>query len=123
MKHAKSYARERAVKGLYQINISNDTDLDKFKDPLAKNIVNSIKDDEENINSYIKKYLKRWSISQLNPVNLAIMQVAVYEMLQTDLDAKIIISQALNLANDYSEKKDKNFIHFVLDSINKDING
>lgn len=124
MRHARSYAREKAIKGLYQIKINKNSveDLTKINDELAIEMIRGIKENEEQINGLIKKYLKRWSITELNPVNLAILQVAIYEFLEKDLDNKIIISEALKFANEYSENKDKNFIHFVLDSVYKDLN-
>ncbi len=80
MKHAKSYARERAVKGLYELSMSDGdfSVLDKLNDPLAIQMIKEIKADENKLNEYIKKYVKKWSLAEMNPVNVAILHIGVY---------------------------------------------
>ncbi len=122
MRHARSYAREEAIKGLYLMRFEPNQDIKlKIKDKIAIKIINEIKNNEEQINLCITKKLKKWSILELNPVVLAILQVGTYELLQKELDKKIIISDCVNISNEYLEKKESNFVHFVLDNISKDL--
>ncbi len=122
-KHAKSYARSKAVKGLYLKSLNPSSNLENINDDLALEIIVNIKENEEVINNYIKKYLKRWSIKELNPVNLAILQLCTLELLEKKTPVNIVISEGITLADEFCEQKDRGFIHFVLDKINKEING
>ncbi len=122
-KHAKSYARSKAVKGLYLKSLNPSSNLENINDELALEIISNINENEEIINNYIKKYLKRWSIKELNPVNLAILQLCTLELMEKKTPANIVISEGITLADEFCEQKDRGFIHFVLDKINKEING
>ncbi len=122
-KHAKSYARLKAVKGLYLKKLNPTSELKNINDDLSLEMISNVKENEEVINEYIKKYLKRWSIKELNPVNLAILQLCTYELMEKQTPANIVISEGITLADEFCEKKDRGFIHFVLDKINKEING
>lgn len=121
MRHARSYARENAIKGLYEYRINKNATYEKIKDRLAISIVKEIVSREPDINAYIQKYLKKWSVLELNPVVLGTLQVGVYELEQKKIDKRIIISDLLKISNEYLEKKEVKFVHFVLDSISKDI--
>ncbi len=122
-KHAKSYARLKAVKGLYLKKLNPTSELENINDNLSLEMISKVKENEEVINEYIKKHLKRWSIKELNPVNLAILQLCTYELMEKQTPANIVISEGITLADEFCEKKDRGFIHFVLDKINKEING
>lgn len=121
-RHAKSYARIKAVKALYLSKLNPDGEINNINDALAIEIVDNIKKEELIINEYIKKNLKKWTINELNPVNLAILQVATLEIIENKTPTNIIISEALKIADEFCEVKDRRFIHFVLDNVNKEIN-
>lgn len=121
-RHAKSYARERAMKANYSTLISkNDYKNLAEEDPLAYKILTEVDENRKEIDDYISKYLKKWTLREINPVNLSILEVAIWEMLYDDMDSRIIISEALNFASTYSDPGGKNFIHFVLDKVQSDI--
>ncbi len=122
-KHAKSYARLKAVKGLYLKKFNPSSELENINDNLSLEMISKVKENEEVINGYIKKHLKRWSIQELNPVNLAILQLCTYELMEKKTPSNIVISEGITLADEFCETKDRGFIHFVLDKINKEING
>lgn len=121
-RHAKSYARERALKANYSTLISKNGYKNLAEeDPLAYKILTEVDKNRKEIDDYISKYLKKWTLKEINPVNLSILEVAIWEMLYDDMDSRIIISEALNFASTYSDPKGKNFIHFVLDKVQGDI--
>ncbi len=122
-KHAKSYARTKAIKGLYLKSLNPNSKLENINDNLSLEMIENVKENEEVINTYIKKYLKRWSIKELNPVNLAILQLCTLELIQKQTPANIVISEGISIADEFCEPKDRGFVHFVLDKINKEING
>lgn len=122
-KHAKSEAREIAMRYMYSENINDKFSIEeiKIKDKLAKRIILEIIENKEEIDQYIKKYLKKWNFSEINPVNTAILEVSIWEMIYDKTDTRIIISEALMLASEYSDANARNFIHYVLDKIDKEL--
>lgn len=123
-KHAKSYARQNAIYILYTKYIEKKSNIElssSIDDQLALEISNYVLANEEEINTLIKPYLKKWSISELNPINLSILQIAIYELKLTDTPTKIIINEALEYAKKFSDDKSKKFIHFVLSNVIKEV--
>ncbi len=117
-RHAKSIAREEAVKSLYTYAMK-DEELGMYsKDNLANAMAKNTLVHLEEIDAKITKCLRKWSISELNQVNLSILRLAVYEMTYEETPKGIVINEALELAKVYSDLKSKNFIHGVLDQIN-----
>lgn len=80
---------------------------------------------EENIkeiDSYIEKYSRGWKVSRIGKVELAIMRVAIYEMLKSeDVPNASAINEALELSKIYCEDKSKAFINGVLGNIQKEL--
>lgn len=120
MRHAKSYAREEVFKYLYSYEMGKEKDnilVEEGKDKLAKSIYTSVIEHKTVIDDNINKYLKKWTLEQLNPVNKSILELGIWEILYDETNKRIIISECLNLANKYSDVKSKNFIHYVLDKV------
>ena len=88
-----------------------------------KTIYNGIKDNKEEILSLISRNLKeKWTMDRISKINLAILQVAVYELLYLNLPYKIAINEAVELAKAYGENSSKSFINGILASIVKEKN-
>lgn len=117
-RHAKSIAREEAIKSLYTYALKNEEIGMYGKDNLANAMAKNTLVHLEEIDAKITKNLRKWSISELNQVNLSILRLAVYEMTYEQTPKGIVINEALELAKIYSDVKSKNFIHGVLDKIN-----
>ncbi len=116
-KHGKTKAREVAFKGLYTYSLTNnlpETD-DKIANKMIIGTIGNIKD----IDEMIVKYLKRWSIDEINKVNLSILRLSIYEIKFLDTPKPIVVNEALNLTKKYSDLKSKNFVHHTLDMIIK----
>ena len=69
---------------------------------------------DERIQSYLEK---SWKLDRLAKVDYAILLVASYELLYTDLTDSIVINEAVELANIYSTDKAGAFINGVLGSM------
>lgn len=123
-RHAKSYARENAMKMIYANAIEKKTGVPTnpgISDPMASTWSNYIIQHEDEFNTLIKKYLKKWSIKELNPTNLAIMQVAIYELKFDTTPTPIVVNEAIEFTKKYSDEKSKGFINYVLKEISKDL--
>ena len=75
------------------------------------------------LNEKISEFLSEgWSLERLSKVDHAILLIAVYELLYTDMSAGIAINEAVELANTYSTEKAGAFINGVLGSIARRVN-
>lgn len=84
--------------------ILNKTDL------LLKNI--------NNIDDKIKKSASNWKINRITKTDLAILRVGVYEILyDNDIDLKIAINEAVNIAKEYGTDKSSSFVNGILGNI------
>ncbi|MEF9952598.1 MAG: transcription antitermination factor NusB [Clostridium sp.] len=82
--------------------------------------VNDIESNLVNIDSYIEKYSRGWKIARIGKVELAIMRIAIHEMIsREDIPNASAINEALELSKIYCEDKSKAFINGILGSIQK----
>lgn len=123
-RHAKSYCRENAIKLLYSNVIEKRTNQPtdtSISDPMAETWANYVIKHEDEINSLIVKYLKKWKLSELNPLVLAIIQVAIYELQHEDTPPPIVINEAIEFTKLYCDDNARGFVTYVLKEINKEL--
>jgi N utilization substance protein B len=75
------------------------------------------------IDSRLESFLENWSMSRLDKVDLAILRLAVFEILfDTDSDKPddaVIINEAIELAKRFGGKDSPSFVNGVLDRVAK----
>ena len=66
----------------------------------------------------ISDNLKRdWTIERISKVNLAILEIAIFEIKYNELPFKIVINEAVELAKKYGEESSKKFVNGILASV------
>ena len=117
--------RIEVVKVLYEINILNEEIItNKELDKEVKEIVDLIITNKKTIDEKISQNLVNYTIGRLNMVDLAIIELATYEMLYTDTPFQIIINEALNISRKYTQTDDYDSVKFnnkLLDQIHKSL--
>jgi len=130
----RSEARDMAFKYLYQVEVqreNNEEALELFfenneiKDNEAKkyilNVATGVKENLENITELIQKNLKQdWIIERISKVTLAILKLAVYEIIYAKIPFKIVINEAVELAKKYGEDSSSVFVNGILASVVKE---
>ncbi|MGN1319354.1 MAG: transcription antitermination factor NusB [Lachnospirales bacterium] len=93
----------------------NDADFIKEE---YKGVVNNIED----IDNVIDKSSRGWSVNRISKVDLAILRLAVYEIIYSDVPDKVAVNEAVELAKEFSEDKSPVFINGILGNVikNKD---
>lgn len=87
-------------------------------------IVTGVSEKEQEIIEKIEPTLKDWTISRISKVNLAILKLAVFEILfMDDIPGKVSASEAVLLAKKYAGKDDASFVNGVLGTIIGNIEG
>lgn len=107
--------RENAVRELFAYSFNKNASLGV----LAKLTVKKLKE----IDNLIKACATEWPIDKINKVDLAIIRLALAELLTKTAPQKVIIDEAVELAKSYGSQSTPGFVNGVLgtaiDKINK----
>ncbi len=96
-------------------------DEDKFDKKLYVAIVNGVEKDQTEIDRIITKTAPQWSIDQLNPINLIILRVGLWEGFVGKITPpKVSINEAIELDKVLSSVPNSSFINGVLGKIFED---
>ncbi len=95
--------------------ISDDVQYpDEFAVRLAETVFEHISDAD----SVIEKYAKGWKLQRLSKVSLAVLRLAVCEILYCDdVPDSVTINEAVELSKKYSTVKDSSFVNGILGSL------
>lgn len=136
-------ARDAAVKILYSADINNDFsddfifsmlrnfeyfDIELGQVPLdsesivfTKEVCFGFKEKQSVIDQKIGEHSSKWDFDRLGRVDLAILRVAVFEILfRSDIPTSVVVNEAIENAKKYCEADSYRFINGVLGSIAKD---
>ncbi len=76
---------------------------------------------KEEIDSIIEKYAVGWKLSRISRVSLAVLRLAVFEILYVeDAPEGAVINEALEIARRYEEEDKVSFINGILGSFVRD---
>ncbi len=109
---------EEALSLFYELTeeVSGQSD---YIDNTVKTAISNI----EEIDAVIEKYSKGWKVSRLAKVTLAVLRVAVCEILyMDDIADGIAINEAVEIAKKYNDEKSSKFVNGVLSSVYKSKN-
>ena len=82
-------------------------------------VVNGVREHKAQLDAEITACLRNWTIERLPRVNLAILRLAVYEMLYTELAPAVAINEAVELTRKYSQEESCSFVNGVLGTISR----
>lgn len=106
--------RIRIIQQLYALTFT------KSKEQAVDEKTQLIIDNLENINSLIKQHAPKYPLENIAKVDLAILQLAVYELVfEKKQPAKVIIDEAIELAKELGSEKSFGFVNAVLGKIYK----
>ena len=72
---------------------------------------------KEEIENLIQDNLKeKWSIDRISKINLAILKIAIYEMIYSKLPYKVVINEAVEIAKRYGDDSSKSYVNGILAS-------
>ncbi len=70
------------------------------------------------LDEVILKHARNWDFSRIAKVDLAILRLAVYELLhRRDIPPIVTINEAIDLSKEYSTPESKRFINGILDHL------
>lgn len=116
-------ARQRAVEALFEAEQRGVSVADVFErnpevNEYAIELATSAAQNADRINELVATYAKEWSIERMPAVDRAIARVAIAELLdKREIDAGVIISEAIEIANSLSTPESAKFLNGLLGNI------
>ena len=98
---------EYAMDPNFKLNES-DSEIESFiveNNPFVQELVLGVKHNLVKIDEVISKNLKNWTIERLSYVDRAIIRLAVYELMETNTPASIIIDEAIEITKEYNQSE------------------
>lgn len=127
--------REQTFKLIYSLEIQKEEDLkdaielyeenneitDKNAKEYIANTILGIQKNKNKIMQQIETNLKLdWKLERISKIDLAILELAIYELKYTEIPFKVVINEAVELAKKYGEDSSKNFVNGILASVVKE---
>lgn len=127
--------RENAMKLLYQVQIQRDDINEQIERYMEEqqiidasdkeyllDVVRGVIEKEEELDSLISRHAKGWTIPRMPKVDLAIMRLSCYEIMQRkDIPVNVSINEAVEMAKKYSGEQSKTFVNGVLGKVFEEI--
>jgi len=80
-------------------------------------LVKPILENQAQIDALIQKCAPEWPLDQINRIDLAILRLAVHELLFSKTPYKVVIDEAVELAKEYGSENSAKFTNGVLGSV------
>lgn len=94
--------------------VTQEKKREKFS--FAEDLIHGVLENLEEIDTVIRSYTRNWDFSRIAKVDLAILRLAIYEMLyRKDIPPVVSINEAIDLSKVYSIPDAKRFINGILD--------
>ena len=124
-----THVREAVVQALYANELGNPKVLEQFEEhlrerrikgkkrELAKSYLRGVLEALPELDQLLERNLIGWELERLDKVDKQILRLALYEIFKEGNPYPVVISEAVKLANLYSEAKSGKFINGVLHRI------
>lgn len=101
--------RRNSVKQLFAESFTHQSG---FSD-LTKRIIK----DQTKLNALIKEAAPSWPIEKINRIDLAILHLSIFELLNEKTPPKVVIDEAVELAKEFGSEASGSFVNGVLGTI------
>jgi len=126
------HARMAVVSLLYAYDLGNQS-IGDFSDEIledkkirnkqkefAMDLFTGVMDNLEPVDKAISTHLKEWDFDRLGSIERATLRLGAYEIMFSELDAPVIINEAIEVTKAFGSEQSPKFINGVLDAISKD---
>ena len=124
--------REQVFILLFEKSFNSDTDMEQLYDfaienevitgsDFVKTLLNKTWENIVEIDGNIEKFSVGWKINRISKVALAVLRLAVCEILYfDDIPVGVSINEAVELCKKYAAKEDSSFVNGILGSLSKE---
>ena len=120
-------SRDKVLQSLYEIEVGGASLKEVLKDqftkknyPHYKALLEGIVESQEKIDELLESNMDR-ALSGLDPIERNILRLAVYELLNNDLDKPIVINESIRLAKKYGAAQGYKYVNALIDKIAKEV--
>ena len=126
-------ARELCMQLVYEMIIKNEFTLAGYQhyleenpeeldqDPYIRQVLGSVIERHESVDQLIRSYAIDWEMDRIARVDLAILRVAISEMLDAaDIPSFVSVNEAIELAKKFSTEHSSSFVNGILGTYLKD---
>ena len=129
---ARTKARKRAVDAIFAADLRKESPSDLLNATriqvadrqnqegifsYASDIVEGVVVHHEEIDDLLETYSEGWSIERMPNVDRAILRVGIWEILYSDTPNAVAVSEAVDLAKEYSTEESGGFINGLLSRV------
>ncbi len=127
---ARRKGRELAVQALYQIELSGESsepalrlffdncDAGSRAKEFGAALVTGVRAQQERLDELIREASEHWRFDRLSRVDLNVLRVAAYELLQSPaVPISVVIDEAIEIARRFGTEESAVFVNGVLDQI------
>lgn len=124
----RSELRKKIMTILYQVAVFDKNKIEynidelikentEIENEFVKEIVYGVITYKNELDSLANKYMNNWTIDRLGFTDMAILRMAIYELIYSNTPDVVVINEAVELAKSYSDDKVVKLINGVLDKI------
>jgi N utilization substance protein B len=123
-------ARERALSLCYELEVrGGEVDADGLldglpvaPDPYVATLVHGVAEHRDELDAILRKYSEHWALERMPLVDRAVLRIGCYELAwEPELPTGVVISEAVELAKQYSTKDSGRFVNGMLGRIAEDL--
>ena len=114
-------SRDKVLQSLYEIDLGGSNTKEILKDkemqkryPHFKDLLIGVTESMTNLDNLLQQLMDR-DLLGLDPIERNALRLAIYEMLNSDLDKPIIINESIRLTKKYGAVDGHKYVNAVLD--------
>jgi N utilization substance protein B len=123
-------ARERALSLCYEAEVRGVAadallaELPAPPDEYAETVVRGVEAHRDEVDAILRKVSEHWALERMPLVDRAVLRIGCYELgWELELPTGVVISEAVELAKQYSTKDSGRFVNGMLGRIAEDLRG
>ena len=120
-------SRDKVLQSLYEIEVGGTSLKEVLKDqftkknyPHYKTLLEGVIESKEKIDELLENNMDR-ALSDLDPIERNVLRLAVYELLNNDLDKPIVINESVRLTKKYGAAEGYKYVNALIDKIAKEV--
>jgi len=97
-------------------------DLPVSPDPFAVDLARGVGAATDELDALIQRFAVDWTLDRMPVIDLAVLRMATYELLhRPDVPTNVVVSEAVELAIQYSTDESGRYVNGVLGSIANEV--
>ena len=123
-------ARARALQAIYAWDMRGEQDLDRvsaqiFDDLLvtpderriASLLLRTLRDERKSLDAQLSEVTTNWRLERLGAVERSVLRLAASELLRGETPPRVVLREAIRLAERYGNRDSARFVNGVLDAL------